>query len=146
MTPDDLPPGPVILDTDAATRVHRGGEQARRFSPFLVGRLLALSFATVAEWRFGAVHAGWGDRRRRELEDFIARFVVLPGDNATVNAWVEVHRAVRDQIGPIDEWVAASALSRTPRLPLVTGNRRHFVAISERLGLTVVSPLSEPAE
>lgn len=140
MTPEDLPPGPVLLDTDAASWIHRGSLHAERFAPFVVNRVNVLSFATVGELRVGAGLAGWGEVRRRELEDFIGRCVVLPADNATVNAWVTIHQAVRGQVGTNDEWIAASALSRTPPLPVITGNARHFDRIAAATGLIVVSP------
>jgi len=45
----------------------------REFDDLVEGRILALSFATVAELRAGVLIGAWGDKRRRIIEERIAQ-------------------------------------------------------------------------
>jgi len=57
VTPDDVPEGPLCVDTDAFSFMYsrRGPYQA--FRELIKGHLLIVSFATVGELRAGAVNA-----------------------------------------------------------------------------------------
>lgn len=60
MTPADLGDSPILLDTDVFSFVVWSRGPAAMYEPFVVNRLWVLSFATVAELRYGAIKAGWG--------------------------------------------------------------------------------------
>ncbi len=89
-------------------------------SPYLEnlsGNQLFLASVTVAELRFGALVAGWGDARRQRLEQRIESTTVIPVTNALLNEVAEFRFACRqaghplaDRIHANDLWVAASAL------------------------------------
>jgi predicted nucleic acid-binding protein len=145
VNPDQVPTGPLVVDTDVASWIRTGHENAKAFAPLLRGHVLCLSFATVGELWAGAEIAGWGEKRRAALDSFIRTHVVLPVDNAVTMHWARIHAAFRDQVGVNDEWIAACALAQSPQLPVVTGNLRHFDPIAARFGLTIVHPDTEPA-
>lgn len=75
-----------------------------------------LAAVTVAELRFGALVAGWGDARRQRLEEGIGSTTVVPVTNALLTDVAELRFACRlighplaDRIHANDLWVAASA-------------------------------------
>ena len=57
----------VVLDTDAASVLHRGRLEPA-LARHLAGRTLALTFVTVGELHKGMALRNWGERRRVELE------------------------------------------------------------------------------
>ncbi len=99
-----------------------------------------LSFQTVAELRFGAIRAGWGDLRRRRLERSIATLTVVQPDDDLITTWAQLRsdcqrigHALGDKVHDGDRWIAATALrlqcrlvshdgvfARTPGLEIVT--------------------------
>ena len=141
MTPGDVPEGPLILDTDVASFIRTGRPPGEPFKPLIRGHVLCLSFATVAELRAGVLIIKLGPARRRPLEAFIRRHVVLPADDLVATRWAEIHAAVRGQVDVNDEWTAACALAQADPLPVVTGNLKHFQRIAARFpALVVVHP------
>jgi len=127
----------VLLDTDVFSMFLRRDARSLRYDDDVRGKIRCLCFASVAELRFGAIAAGWGDRRRQQLEDAIAQTAVLPADDAVTLLWAQV-KAARERVGrPIqseDCWVAATALRHD--IPLVTHNARHYHDIQ---GLKLIS-------
>jgi tRNA(fMet)-specific endonuclease VapC len=103
---------------------------------------LAIAFVTAAELRFGAAKADWGDRRLAQLEKALDDVVIIHSDEHLVRtyAWL---RAAAVRLGhPLghrananDLWIAACAVHY--RLPLVTGNVRHFAGLP---GLQLLAP------
>ena len=57
-----------MLNTNVVSYLMKGGQMAEMYNPFVQGQLLSISFITVGELYFGAEKAGWGEKRRRELE------------------------------------------------------------------------------
>ena len=101
----------------------------------------ALSFQTVAElWKL-AEGSGWGESRRRDLANFIDRFIVIPYDPELGHTWARIavaaERAGR-RMEDGDLWIAATAGRHS--IPLIT-HGRDFVGRSIA-GLNVVSRLS----
>ena len=127
----------VLLDTDVFSLFLRGDTRSVAYEPDVLGKVRCLSFASVAELRFGAIAAGWREPRRRQLEEAIGRTVILTGDDETTLRWAQV-RAARQRLGrPIaseDCWIAATALRHG--LPLITHNGVHFEQID---GLKVIT-------
>ena len=58
----------VLIDTDVASYLMKGGENALRYEPFVAGKFVAVSFVTVGEMYIGARLRGWGSRRYNSLE------------------------------------------------------------------------------
>ncbi len=120
----------VLLDTDVFSYLTRADSRGEPFRRAVQGRLLCLSFATVAELYKGARKRGWGADRLHELEAELQRYLVLASDSALTRVCGEL-LADRERAGrPMEEfdaWIAATALCHD--IPLATNNRRHFEAI-----------------
>ena len=143
MKPEDVPAGPLIIDTDVASWLMRGGSRAEPFRPLVRDHTPCLSFATVAELWAGAEKSNsrWGPGLRRDLASFIRHHVVLPYDHEVTMRWAEIHAVVGNQCGDNDQWIAACALAQDPPLPVATGNLKHFQGIAVRFpGLRIVHP------
>ena len=101
-----------------------GRPEAQSCAPHLDGRIAALSFQSLGELWHGAIKDGWGDTKRRRLDDLIRRFVILSPDEETVRSWAEL-RAKSESAGltkaTADLWIAATAKRHS--LPLLTGDR-----------------------
>ena len=65
--------GPVVVDTGVfgADLSASSKPLADIYADMLEGRNILISFVTVAELRFGALRAGWGTKRRNDLEETI---------------------------------------------------------------------------
>ena len=122
----------VLVDTDVFIDLTRGKAKAARYLPLVEGRLLILSFVTVAElWR-GAYRLGYNDASRKRLQADIAATVVITPTEAITHEWARLTNEARLAGHPLgqgehahDAWIAATA--RHHSLPLLTGNVRHFV-------------------
>ena len=117
MTDPAAPPAPlpprVLVDTDVLSYFLRNDSRAAQFAPLLEGRVIVVSFQTVAELYRWAKERGFGERRVRELEELLRRLVVVPSSNALCAEWAAIHAEARQSglsISPQDAWVAATAL------------------------------------
>jgi len=87
----------------------------------LTGVPLVIAFQTVAEMRYGALAAGWGARRRQQLERFLRRFQTIGYSDELASQWAEIMldaRLAGRRLEAGDAWVAATA--RLLDAPLVT--------------------------
>lgn len=111
--------GAVVVDTGvfAAELVRRGAPLAESYRSTLEGRLFIVSFATVAELRFGARRADWGTTRIQRLEQRLGRArIVWPGPDL-VEVYADLRttcvrrgHALGQKVHEADRWVAATAL------------------------------------
>lgn len=105
----------------------------------LSGNQIFLAAMTVAELRYGALLAQWGEPRRERLEQVIAATTVIPVSDALLTTLAEVRLACQRSGHPLaspihsnDLWIASSAIhtdtalvtadrvfEETPRLQLV---------------------------
>jgi predicted nucleic acid-binding protein len=130
--PEDVRAAQLLVDTDVFSYVATGKGPHTDFEPFLSHRVLALSFATVAELLYFAEMAGWGEPRRRDLELKIAGHLIIYPDMRVAQKWAELSRAFRTQLGggeAHDLWTAACAIVHG--IPVLTNNLRHFQPIAE---------------
>lgn len=111
--------GPVVIDTGifGARLTPSGQLLASRYRPLLEGRPAVISFVTVAELRYGARLAGWGQDRLRRLEYEIGRAeIVWPGPSladtyAALRTWcVTTGHGLGQKEHEADRWVAATAV------------------------------------
>ena len=119
----------LVVDTGvfSAALSRRRRPSFERHVNTLAGHQLFLSIVTVAELRFGAMVAEWGQPRRAQLEVAIATTTVVPVTDAFITT-LATTRTICRQIGhplwePIhsnDLWVAATALHL--QAPLVTAD------------------------
>lgn len=90
---------------------------AHDYGPLVAGRPAYVSFVTVAELRFGARLANWGESRLRRLENLLSAAVVVWAGESLVDTYANLRRdCVRRGHGlsqkdhEADRWVAATAL------------------------------------
>lgn len=86
-----------------------------------------MSFVTVTELRYGALRAGWGDLRRRQLERPVADLDVIQTSEALIDRCASLRaersragHALAQKIQEADRWVAATAVAL--HLKLVAGD------------------------
>lgn len=91
----------------------------------------AIAFVTAAELRFGAAKAGWRGNRLVRQDAVLADLPVIHSDDDLIRtyAWLRAEAVRRGHplgqgANANDLWIAACAVRH--RLPLVTGNERHF--------------------
>ena len=118
---------PVVVDTGVfgADLSPTSKPLADLYADVLAGRNILISFVTVAELRYGALRAGWGAKRRNELEETIdAAKIVWPGhglasEYAALRAeCVAAGHGLAEKSNEADRWVAATA--RYVKVPLVS--------------------------
>lgn len=153
MTPDDIPTGPLLVDTDVLSWIALGEGRADEFAALLVGHELFTSFVTIAEVRtflnMNVLAAG----RAAALAEGLADYAPLPARmDDVVMEWARLRAATITGVTPDDRerrqndtWIAACALSVEPPLPVVTGNLRDFSALAQgHDGLVVIHPDLSP--
>lgn len=133
-----------MIDTVAFSALFHQARRPAIAAPYLrivSGRKLVLSFATVAELRFGALKGGWGDLRRRALERDLATLPVVQPDDQLMLICAELrHQCERDghplgqKIHEADRWIAATALRL--QVPVVSADH----VFNDVAGLTVLAP------
>lgn len=137
------PTRPVVVDTMAVSALmnqQRDPAPARQYRELIAARPVVVSFVTIAELRYGAIKAGWGELRTRSLERSLSRLVVVQPDDelirtcATLRARCERRgHPLGQKVHEADRWIAATAL----RLELhLVSNDTAFHDIEE---LTVLS-------
>ncbi len=96
-----------------------------RYRALIETRPVLVAFQTVMELRYGALHAGWGELRRRRLERRIAEFTVAQPDDEMISICAELRQGCRkighplgDKFHDGDRWIAATAIRLG--LPLVS--------------------------
>lgn len=110
--------GTVLLDTNIFTaQLNPRSRLPALYRKHLVRARLAIPFQVVGEARFGALQAGWQQRRLEELERLVRRVGVLPVDDATVWAYAELRLKCLRTGHPLhqknhngDLWIAATSV------------------------------------
>lgn len=131
----------VVVDTDVVSFLFRNDTRAARYRPYLTGRVLTISFMTLAELDQWVLERNWGSVRRAAMREHLADYSVHPYDRDLCRWWATVRVACRRVGRPIevaDAWIAATALLYG--VPLVTHNPDHFASVP---GLVLVSGSSE---
>lgn len=127
----------AVVDTDVVSFAFRLDSRTALYQRHLQGAVLVISFMTVAELDRWALARGWGQARRRDLQQHLARFVIRHSTRDLCHAWAYVIDECRRSghvISVADAWHAATALLHD--VPLVTHNRRDYAGVP---GLTVIS-------
>jgi tRNA(fMet)-specific endonuclease VapC len=131
LKPEDVPTGPILVDTDVFSLIHTQRQPWQDFAPFIEHRVVAVSFVTVAELWFGARKAGWGERKCKALEVALGAYLPLAPDVRVAMLWGDLGRACLGRLGGDKEvhdlWIAATAL--VFELPLLTRNLSDFQTI-----------------
>ena len=74
---------PVVVDTMVVSWLldSRPNPMQDRYRELIGTAPVLLAFQTVAELRYGALRAGWGELRRRRLDRSVARLTVVQPDD-----------------------------------------------------------------
>lgn len=105
----------ILVDTGVFSASISRRRRAR-FEPqvgLMAGHQIFLAAVTVAELRYGALVAGWGDQRRQRLELSIAATTVVPVSDTLLTAAAELRHAghaLHEPVHTNDLWIAASAV------------------------------------
>jgi tRNA(fMet)-specific endonuclease VapC len=120
----------VVVDTDVFSLLLRR-QATEQYREHLTGVVPVLSFASVGELHYGAAMAGWGERRRSELEESIRRYLIAPYDEDMAKLWGNLKAQARRaghalgaDVQVNDLWICATAIYHDA--PLLSANRRHF--------------------
>lgn len=117
----------VIVDTDVVSYTFKRDSRHELYRPHLDGKLLYLSFMTIAELDQWANLHHWGERKRAELEAFLRPYTVIESDRELCRQWAAIRAEVQSNgyhIETADAWIAATALLYN--VPLVSHNRTDF--------------------
>jgi predicted nucleic acid-binding protein len=134
----------AILDTDVASMLFKGDTRAFLFREHVVGRLLGISFMSLAELERWPLERNWGSFRRAELERHLARYTVLPVNRELCRKWAEISFDAKKRGRPIqtaDAWIAATALYY--QVPLITHNPEDYAMVR---GVSVLSAQASSRE
>jgi predicted nucleic acid-binding protein len=119
----------LVVDTGvfSAAISRRRRDRLESQMALLAGNQLFLASVTVAELRYGALVAEWGEPRRQQLEEAIQATTVVPVSDRLLSVAAELRFACRTAGHPLhdrshanDLWVAASAVHLGA--PLLTGD------------------------
>lgn len=127
----------LMLDTNIISYLFKNDPIAQLYLPHLAGKILVISFVTVGELFFWAEDAGWGVKKKQQMEARLRNYIVVPSDHEIARCYGTVAKERKRQGRPIslnDAWIAACAIRHGVRL--VTHNTKDFLGISN---LTVVS-------
>lgn len=102
----------VVCDTSVVSSLRRADGRCDAMS-MLTSAVKMVSVVTVGELRSGALQAGWGERKRHELDAVISAYVRIGVDDETADVWATLMaECVRQgrNVGANDLWIASSAV------------------------------------
>jgi tRNA(fMet)-specific endonuclease VapC len=115
---------PRVLDTTIASLLLDRSPSLTLYQSYLNNASLCLSFQTVAELRFGALKANWGEGRKQGLELFFSAFHLVIYTDELASHWAQIMYDARQagrRLEAGDAWIAAAA--RLLDAPLLTHDR-----------------------
>ena len=127
----------LVIDIDVVSYLYKRDTRAELYQPHLTDPPFIISFMSLAELRRWTRERNWGERRRRELQEYLERYFVIHSDDEMCDRWAEAMNSARLRGRPIataDAWIAATALLLD--VPLVTHNGGHYSGVA---GLRVIS-------
>lgn len=125
----------LVVDTSVVSYLLKGHSLAPRYWEHLKGKLLGISFMSVAELYRWPLTRNWGEPRIAALREHLRSYVVLPYDDTMSWEWARIMSKKGHPIFIADAWIAATAVRH--ELPLVTHNPRHFQSV-DRLEIVTV--------
>jgi predicted nucleic acid-binding protein len=139
-------PSSVVVDTMVISWLldEHPGPLAERYRALIDGRPILVALQTTMELSYGALHAGWGQLRRRRLERRITEMTVIDTDDELSRICAELRQQCRrsghalgDKVHDGDRWIAAAAIRL--RLPLVSHDNI-FITAPRVQHLTAADP------
>jgi predicted nucleic acid-binding protein len=146
--PEQVPSGPLLVDTDVVSLLALEEDRADEFASLVQGHELFVCFVTVAEietfLRLGALKADKVAAVRDALGGY-SRFEVVMDD--VIERWAEIRSATRTTMSRKDRerrqndtWLVACAASVADPPPLVTADLSDMRRLTEAAGLSLVHP------
>lgn len=80
----------VVVDTDVVSFRFKNHPIGNRCSSELAGRVLLISFMTVAELERWAIQHRWNPQRLHWLHLYLGRFTIVPSSPDLCRQWAEV--------------------------------------------------------
>jgi predicted nucleic acid-binding protein len=109
----------IIVDTGvfSASLSRRRRPRFETQLGLMAGHQIFLAAVTVSELRYGALVAGWGETRRKRLEESLQAATVVPVSDRLLWTIAELRLACRqtghalhDRVHANDLWIAATAI------------------------------------
>jgi tRNA(fMet)-specific endonuclease VapC len=69
-----------VVDTDVLSYQFKGDSRARFYDTHVAGQIWVISFMTLAELKWWALHRRWGRKRRNQLSAHLRRVQVYYAD------------------------------------------------------------------
>jgi predicted nucleic acid-binding protein len=110
-----------VVDTDVVSMLFKGDTRALAYRVHVTGRLLGISFMTLAELERWSLERGWGPRRKRELAQHLTHYAVLPVSRELCLKWAEVAFAAKRRGRPVPNRRCLDCSQRT----LLSGTPDH---------------------
>lgn len=87
----------VVVDTDVFGIALGAGPEGLwgRYARHLSGAAMVVSFQTVAELRYGALKANWGQGRFARMEDRIRQALIVPPHDTLAHTWASLRTECR---------------------------------------------------
>lgn len=104
---------PVVLDTSVVSLLLRDDSEAAYYRNEIRGLRTVISFQTREEVLFGAIRAGWGDRRMNALQRHLEQYELVTSslEMAEISARLRYERErVGRKLNTADAWIAATAV------------------------------------
>jgi tRNA(fMet)-specific endonuclease VapC len=116
----------VLLDTTVVSFLHpkKNNPIIASYQPHLHGKILALSFQTIAELWAWPEERNWGVKLRNGMNRFLKQFLVIPYDEQLAKTWAKVTtdcKRIGRRLEDGDAWIVATAVQY--KLPLLTHDR-----------------------
>ena len=122
----------VLLDTNIVSFIFKKDSRAKSFETHLKGKILGLTFMTVAELFQWAAIRNWSDYRIQKMEHELRKYLIFPFDINTCRLWGQIRanrRKMGQPISPQDAWIAATACQYD--IPLITHNPVDFKSVKD---------------
>jgi tRNA(fMet)-specific endonuclease VapC len=119
----------VLLDTTVASLLHprkKNDALRAKYDLHMQGKILAMSFQSVAELWSWAEENNWGTTLRAGLEIFLQRFLVIPYDPDLAKTWARLTthcKRIGRRLESGDAWIASTAVHY--RMSLLTHDLDH---------------------
>jgi len=77
----------AVADTDVVSFFFKNHLIGKRYDPELAGRVVLISFMTVAEVERWAIQHRWSEHRVQWLHSYLGRFTVVPSSPDLCRKW-----------------------------------------------------------
>ena len=148
MKPEQVPPGPLLIDTDVVSLLALNEDRSDEFSALIRGHELFVCFVTVAEVETLLRLNVLDHHHQAALATALAGYSRFDVDlDTVVERWADLRAATRSTTNRNDRerrqndtWLAACAMAVTDPPAIVTADLSDLLSIARVAGLTIVHP------